>query len=116
MLIDLETAARLGASAGLLAEGEPKDIASWPAAAQTVFNEQYARGRKVRLIAEGKATFSREPPDLSRYEGLTRAHLMTEFNSRADLQNEFGEVESFVAFALAAQAGRARILGGRVVS
>jgi hypothetical protein len=117
MKITIEQATRQGASAGLLAEGEPTGFENWPAEARTAFHEQYAKGRFCRRVAEGKAKpLSHEPPPHSPYADMSRQDLIAAYRSSADLQREFGSSDVFVAYAAAAQQGRARIIGGKVVS
>jgi hypothetical protein len=116
MTMTIEGAARLGGSAGLLVEGEPADIASWPADAREAFHAEYGRGRRTRSIAEGRAKPLTSGAPTQIYAGMSRAQLVAEYRSRAELQNEFDSADVFAAYALASQSGKARIMRGRVVS
>lgn len=78
MIMSLDEAARIGASCGLLGEGSPADIASWPAAARDAFHAEYGCGRRTRRIAEGKAMLA-TPPDLARFAGMSRSALAAEY-------------------------------------
>ncbi|KAF0134892.1 MAG: hypothetical protein FD148_792 [Methylocystaceae bacterium] len=116
MIMSLDEAARIGASRGLLGEGEPAYIASWPDEARTAFHEQYAKGRFCRRVAEGRARPLTSDAPAAVYAGMSRAQLVAEYRSRAELQDEFGSADVFVAFVTASLAGRASIHRARVVS
>ena len=118
MTMTIEDAAKAGGSAGLLAEGEPEGFDNWPAEARTAFHEQYAKGRfcRGRRSAEGRAKPLTIDAPAAVYAGMSRAQLVAEYRSRANLQSEFGSADVFVAYALASQSGKAHIMRGRVVS
>ncbi len=113
-MMTIEDAKRTGASAGLLGEGAPRGMGRLPGATQAAFGEAYAKGRHCRRVAEGKERVSsREGP---MPQATSRADLAAEFARRADLRAEFSSVESFVAYAQAASAGKVKRVVGCVVS
>ncbi|MBG0797555.1 hypothetical protein IYX23_07725 [Methylocystis sp. L43] len=104
-----EQANRAGASAGLLGEGKPLGFDRWPSEAQWAFSESYERARHCRRVAEGKERVAAAEPTIPAY-ATTREQLATEFQRRADLQQEFLSEAAFVAFAMAERSGKFRIL------
>lgn len=93
-----QDAARAGGRAGLLSETEPAGFDAWPASAKAGYFEQYARGRRCRLRAEGQATPSAPRSELSAYFNMSRTTLTRTFIASPALQREFLSPENFVAF------------------
>ncbi|MGD9657403.1 MAG: hypothetical protein AB7U61_07140 [Methylocystis sp.] len=114
MLMEIDEAARLGGSRGLMQEGEPQGIEKWPAAAQLAFAESYSRGRLCRRVAEGKTTLAYGEASIP--VGATREQLVARFNADEALQREFATVAAFIAYAQAESAGKVKRIVGRVVS
>lgn len=94
------------------------------AAAERVAMAEHNRrvGDEIRRIA----TSTRQPAPAPQSQSAstpsvkpiakTREALTAEFERSAELRAEFGDVGTYVAYALAEQAGRVRVHRGRVVS
>lgn len=115
MTMTTEQAARAGASAGLLGEGEPRGMERLSNAAQAAFGEAYAKGRHCRRVAEGKEHLRAAAPTIPA-NATTREQLAAEFQRRPDLRREFLSEAAFVAFAIAERSGKVSITRKRASS